>query len=271
MKPLLQDARHYQMIFLLSFLTYGYFALDWGIEGHQILIIFISGLATHSVFAWRYKLSLDSYKSVLISCTSLSILLRADQTWVYAVAAILAVSAKFIFRFQQRHFINPANAGIILCILLTGKAWLNTGQWGSQALWIFLLGSMGFIVTGTVKRVDVALSFFFSFVLLQYARTVLYLHWPIDHLLHQFANGSMILFTFFMITDPVSTPSHRYVRIGWGILVAITSFILSNFYYLSTAPLWSLFIYSMATPILNYYFPATAFRWHSKSKQLITS
>ncbi|MFK7968736.1 MAG: RnfABCDGE type electron transport complex subunit D [Bacteroidia bacterium] len=37
-------------------------------------------------------------------------------------------------------------------------------------------------------------------------------------------NGSLLLFTFFMITDPMTTPNARKPRIVWAILIGIVSF-----------------------------------------------
>ena len=207
------------------------------------------------------KLPRHTLKSSAISCLSLSILFKADHVKWYALAAAIMVLAKFIVTDRGKHFINPANFAIIATILISGHAWISPGQWGAETQLIFLVGALGFWVSSRVNRMDVAIAFFISFAGLQAYRTIGYLHWPLDHLAHQLSTGSLLLFTFFMITDPVPSPQNTYVRWIWGMGIGMFSFALGNYYFVQGAPLWALFAFSFLTPFLNRMFSGTPFRW----------
>ena len=266
MKTFFQDARHYQLLFLSTFLMYGLTQLDWDTRWQEIATLFVVALALHTIFIFFFKLPWDNLKSTLISCLSLSILFKADHLLWYGVAATVMVLSKFIVIHQGKHFVNPANFAIMSTILLSGHAWISPGQWGAQTQLIFLIGALGFWVSSRVQRMDVALAFFFTFLALQTYRTILYLHWPVDHLMQQFSTGSLLLFTFFMITDPVPSPKHATMRLLWGMGIGCTSFILANYYFVQGAPLWALFGFSFVTPIINILFKGETFQWKPLAK-----
>ena len=56
------------------------------------------------------------------------------------------------------------------------------------------------------------------------------LQWPLDYFIHSVSTGSLLLFTFFMISDPKTSPNHPVARIIWAVLIALSHFIspLSN-------------------------------------------
>lgn len=219
------------------------------------------GLGLHALFIAYFKLPWHTLKSSIISCLSLSILFKADHIMWYALAASIMVVSKFILKHQGKHIINPANFAIIATILLSGHAWISPGQWGAQTQLIFLIGALGFWVSSRVHRMDVALAFFITFMGFQFYRSILYLHWPLDHFIQQMSTGSLLLFTFFMITDPVPSPKHPIARIAWGMGIGFVSFYLGNYYFIQGAPLWTLFGFSFLTPLINTFFKGETFSW----------
>jgi Na+-transporting NADH:ubiquinone oxidoreductase subunit NqrB len=118
------------------------------------------------------------------------------------LAAFLTVAPKYLFRIGNKHFFNPSAFGIVVTILLTGNAWLSPGQWGANAVIFFFVLTLGFIVVTRVQKLDVSLEFLITFIALLYWRQVYVLHWPMDHFLHSVSTGSLLLFSFFMISDP---------------------------------------------------------------------
>ena len=177
------------------------------------------------------------------------------------LAGLLSISSKFIFRFRGKHIFNPTNFGIIITILFTHAAWISPGQWGNNGLLVFSIGLTGLIVLLSVKRLDTALAFLLTFCLLSFIRSVVIVGWSYDVFLHQFTSGTLLLFTFFMITDPVSTPSHKHARIIWASLVAMLAFYLSNYQFINGAPLWALFFISPLTFFLDKLFVHRKFSW----------
>jgi len=77
-----------------------------------------------------------------------------------------------------------------------------------------------------------------------------------------------LLFTFFMITDPVTTPRHPKARLVWASAVALLAFGMTHWFYMYTAPLYALIILAPMTPLLNKFFPAERFRWASQQSNI---
>ena len=128
-------------------------------------------------------------------------------------------------------------------------------------LLLFAIGAMGSIVVFKVGRIDLPLVFLATFGGLEFIRTKLYLGWPLDHFTHQMTNGTLLLFAFFMITDPKTTPNSRKARLIWAALLGLATFLLSTQMYIHTAPIWVLFFITPVTVLLDYYFKQKKFEW----------
>lgn len=261
LKGELQDARYLQIAYLASFLCYGIYQLGWEIKAVNFITTLSVAVVTQLAGAYITKQPYSSVKSALITVMGLTLLMRSPDIWVYGLAAFLAVAGKFIIRFNGKHIVNPANFGIIATILLTGQAWISPGQWGNQAALLFMIGAAGMMVVFKVGRFDLALPFLFTFAGLEFYRIVLYQGWPMDFFWHKLLNGSLMLFTFFMITDPKSTPNHKAGRIIFAMAVAALAFWLGNFKFVNVAPVWALFILSPLTILFDKILRGERFQW----------
>ncbi|TVQ50062.1 MAG: hypothetical protein EA365_00040 [Gloeocapsa sp. DLM2.Bin57] len=154
--------------------------------------------------------------------------------------------------------------------LLTPDAWVSPGQWGTSSWYVILFLSTGMMIVKKVGRRDTCLSFLSVYIGLTITRN-LWLGWSWDVIQHQLSNGSLLLFAFFMITDPRSTPKAQVSRIIWGVSIAIVSFSLQTIWYIPTGLFWSLFILSPVTILLDWFRSAPEFHWQNSlisSKQL---
>lgn len=261
LKELIKDARYYQITYLLFFLLYGIFALGWDTDLFSFITTVTACILTQAVGTYFTSKDYSTIKSALISAFSLCLMLKFNSLTTVVIASVLSIGSKFILRYNNKHIFNPTNFGIITTILLTGDAWISPGQWGSDGILVFLIGACGLIVLVKVKKLDTAITFFCTFLGLNFIRNVLYLNWPLDFFTHQLTSGTLLLFTFFMITDPVSTPSSSKARIIWAFLVGVLAFFLSNKLYIHGAPVWALFFLSPLTPLFDKLFKQEKFKW----------
>ncbi len=267
------DARHYQILYLGAFLLLGIKLLGWDAEIGAFLTLISTALITQLYFIRRYvphQLQspdgwINALKSPLITALGLCLLLKANDIWILAFAAALAIASKFLIRIKGKHVFNPANFGIMAAILLTGNAWVSPGQWGSSFILLFALGVLGCFILLKVGRIDTSITFLATFSGLEFIRSVLYLGWGVDFWLHQLSSGALLLFTFFMITDPVTTPNSQKGRIIWAALIGILSFFFTNWFYAHTAPIIALFISAPITAILDRIFIGQRFQWQATS------
>src|SRR4029078_12060826 len=177
--------------------------------------------------------------------------------------ALLTVASKYILRFNKKHIFNPSAFGIVATILLTKDAWLSPGQWGSNAVIFFGVITFGTIVVTRVQKLDISLAFLLTFIGLLFWRQVYVLGWSLDYFIHSISTGSLLLFTFFMISDPRTSPNHRIARIIWAILIAGVSFYLAAFKWKYNTAIWMLVAFAPLVPLLDRTFKAEAFHWTS--------
>lgn len=266
------DARHYQVLFLMGFLLFGIFTLDWEVSLLRFNITLLTCLGVQAIGIHFTTKDYSGLKSALISAFSLCLMFHANSLWTVALAAVLSISSKFFIRWKGKHIFNPTNFGIIATILITrmitpgGDAWVSPGQWGSNAMLFFLVGIAGLVVLLRVKRLGTAIAFLATFLGLAYARDIIYQGWPMDYFVHKLTSGSLLLFTFFMITDPVQTPSSPWARIIWAAMIGALAWYMNAMLQIQhAAPLWALFFLSPLVPLFDRFMPGERFSWIKKT------
>lgn len=266
-----KDPRQFQITFLSIFLLFGSLALGWHTELVKFLLTFSVCLLTQAFFTYKTGGSYSSLRSALISALSLCLMLKTNLLFTTLLAAFLSIAGKFVIRFKNKHVFNPTNFGIIMTLVLTGDAWISPGQWGSDALFIFFIGLLGLTVLLEVKRLDTAFAFLLAFGTYHFLRSSVYLGWTTDVVFHQFSSGTLLLFAFFMITDPVTTPNHLKARIAWAAAIGLLAAFLQTRYWINGAPLWALFLLSPFTPLIDLFFKGDKFEWNRKKTYALTT
>ncbi|MEA5576406.1 RnfABCDGE type electron transport complex subunit D [Anabaena sp. UHCC 0451] len=256
-----KDIRDYQILFLSLFLILGIGTRDWTLRPELILIAIATCLVTQSIFSSvTTKEANINLRSPLITALGLSLLLRADHWTTMVLAATTAIGSKFVFQTGDKHFFNPANFGIISALALTPDAWVSPGQWGEEWWYCLLFVGTGGMILNRVGRWDTTAAFLGAYSLLEAVRNI-WLGWTWDVYLHRLMSGSLLLFALFMVTDPRSIPNAPIGRIIWAVSIAIITFILRNYFYLSTAVFWALFALAPLTILIDTLWFAPRFSW----------
>ncbi len=254
-----RDARLWQIAALGSLLAWNISSLSLGASLVPSLVAILAALATQAIAtALGLSKQLD-LRSPLITGFSLALLIRGDGLWVPALAAVLAIGSKFAFRIRGKHIWNPAAFGIFL-LLATGHAWVSPGQWGAGAFIVTLIVFAGILVLSRAARLDTALAFLGAHLGLLLLRAA-WLGDPLAIPLHQVENGALLLFAFFMITDPRTTPNHRWARIAFAVAVAALAHWLAFFGQVRPALYVALVGLAPLVPLLDLILPASEFRW----------
>jgi enediyne biosynthesis protein E5 len=264
-----RDPRYYQIAVLSSLLIYGVGRLGFDVSLLQIVILLGSVLITQFLCGKLTATAAFDPRSALISGLSLCLLLRANSPLLLIVTAVITIASKFIFRWKRKHIFNPTNFGIVAMIVLTEAVWVSPGQWGSKLYFAFLMACLGGLVIHRAMRSDVSYAFLFSYVAILFGRAF-WLGDPWAIPLKQLQSGALLLFTFFMISDPKTTPDSRPGRVIFGILVAAGAAYVQFGLYRTNGLLWSLAIFSALTPLLDYVLPGTKYQWDSLKPSLHT-
>lgn len=159
------------------------------------------------------------------------LLMPLEQLWVVAFASSAAIASKQLFRVyiggKLRHFLNPSNFGITLALLLFPSVGIAPPYQFSEATggaldWIlpFLIICLGSLLnTKFTGRIPLILAWLGAFMLQAAIRSALN-GTPFVAALMPMTGFAFILFTFYMVTDPATSPAKRGNQIAFGAGVA---------------------------------------------------
>jgi enediyne biosynthesis protein E5 len=253
------DARHFQIVALSSLLLVNFTWIDFGANPLYSALAILSALATQVVCSLLAGLPID-LRSPLITGLSLSLLLRADAPWLPALAGVIAIASKFIFRLDGKHIWNPAGFAIVVLLFTQHGVWISPGQWGTGIWLAALLVFFAILVLQAAQRSDIALFFLGSHAALLVGRAV-WLGDPLAIPLHQLQSGSLLIFAFFMISDPRTAPDSRLGRLLFALSVAALGYYLAFFMQMRPALYVALIALSPLTLLLDRIIPAKRFAW----------
>ena len=256
----LGDPRHYQIAALSLLLAVNIASLDLGARVLPSALALASALLTQIACSRIWRLPRIDLRSPLITGLSLSLLLRADEPWVYAAAGVIAISSKFLLRLDGKHLWNPAGLAIVVLLFGTNHVWISPGQWGASLWFAALLAFLAILVLQAARRADISLFFLGAHAGLLLGRA-LWLGDPLAIPLHQLESGSLLIFAFFMISDPRTTPDARPGRLLLALAVALMAHWLAFFMQMRPALYVALIAISPLTPLLDRILPAQRFQW----------
>jgi hypothetical protein len=147
-----------------------------------------------------------------------------------AFAAAAAIGSKAIFRVRAgtgtRHFFNPSNFGITLTLLLFPWVGIappyqfteNVSGWVDWALPALFIVIGSFLNARFTKKIPVVLAWVSGFSLQAVVRSALH-GTPVPAALLPMTGVAFLLFTFYMVTDPATTPGpwRRQILFGAGV------------------------------------------------------
>jgi enediyne biosynthesis protein E5 len=261
------DARHFQIAALATLLTFNIAFLDFGAKPLNSALAIVAAVAMQALCSRILHLPAVDLRSPLITGLSLSLLLRADAPWLYVAAAAMAIASKFVLRARGKHIWNPAGFAIVALLLIVPEnVWISPGQWGTGVWFATLVSFLAFMVLNAAGRADVALFFLASHGALLLARAA-WLGDPLAIPLHQLQSGSLLIFAFFMISDPKTTPDSRRGRLLFAFAVALLAHWLAFRWQMRPALYLALIALSPLTFMIDRIFPAARFTWTRPAPQ----
>jgi Na+-translocating ferredoxin:NAD+ oxidoreductase RnfD subunit len=179
-----------------------------------------------------------------------------------SATAVVTIASKFVLKWHDKLVFNPTNFGLVAILLLTNQVWVSPAQWRSKMFFAFLIASAGGVVVYRAARSDVTYAFLLAYASILFGRAF-WLGDPSAILLKQLQSGALLLFAFYMISDPKTTPNSRAGRIMFAVLVAIGAGYVQFGLYRTNGLLWSLAVCSIFTPLIDQLLPGTKYAWNA--------
>ena len=219
------------------------FEQAWATPVVGVLTAYLTEIILEVLTAWRFGrkprflaggvAAIDFLLAPHISGLAVSMLLYAnDRLWPIAFAAAVAIASKYLFRVGLNgancHVYNPSNLGITATLL--AFPWVGIAQpymftENLRGGWDWFLPAL-IVCTGTflntrfTKRIPLILGWLSTFVL-QAAVRHFVLGSSFLAALNPMTGVAFLLFTFYMVTDPPTTPRTRWGQVAFGASVAV--------------------------------------------------
>jgi hypothetical protein len=294
--PDVRDPRLHVALVVVSLQVLGQTVLHFDISIAQILIAVATCAAIevaitvsrHRVIAWP--------ASALLTGNGVAFVLRVPGTrhgdwwsmrgaWIFAAVGAVSLLSKYLIRVDGRPLFNPSNFGLVLAFLVLGSGrvdpldfwWVRPGIALTVALTIIVVG--GLILAWRVKMFGLVASFGLTYAaalgVLAARGHCITARWHIGPVCNGYfwtvlvTSPEVLVFMFFMITDPKTVPHGRIARNLYGAGIALVFVALAapqrTEYATKVALLGALTVVCATRPFLERLVSASATRRNKQS------
>ena len=162
--------------------------------------------------------------------------------WIFAGTAAVSLLSKYAITFRGRHIFNPSNFGLVLCFVLLGPEHADplAFWWGPMSVWLalalVLIVGGGLKILSRLKLVGIAVGFWLTFAsgvaVLAAAGHEMTAPWHLGPIAGSdlwwllVTSPEVLVFLFFMITDPRTIPETGRGRRIYAISVGLVACLL---------------------------------------------
>ncbi len=251
--PRLDDARLHTAAVIISIHIVGVAALGFRVSVPQILAAILAAAAVDVFVDWRRTGQLVWPASGMLTGSGVALILRqvgmdrADYwSWsgwyLFALVAGVSVLSKHLIRLRGSHVFNPSNLGLVVGFLLLGSKtiepldfwWAPIGPWMGLAYAIIVIG--GVVITRRLQLLEMAVGFWLVFAsslgVLAFSGHCMTAAWSVDPVCGAefwsilVTSPEVLVFLFFMITDPKTVPAGRVARLAFAGSLAVAATLL---------------------------------------------
>lgn len=251
--PSVRDPRVHLAAVILSIHVLGQVGLGFRVSVVQILAAILTCAVIEVAWTLHRTGTLVWPASALLTGSAVALILRVLGTengdywstrgwYVFALAGGLALLTKYAIKFRGSHVFNPANVALVAAFLVLGSArvepldfwWGPLDGWLVAAYAIILAG--GLLITRRLHLLAMSAAFWITLAagigVLAASGHCMTARWAFGPVCGSrfwwviVTSPEILIFVFFMITDPKTVPAGRVARIAFGVSVAVASTLL---------------------------------------------
>ena len=196
----------------------GYFSAPFSALLWSVAVLSISAWISNKLFA-RIFGAVTNVESSLITALILALILvpaefsDINDSIILAAVAVVASASKYILVFRKKHIFNPAALALAMSVPLFGAL---TAWWASGSIFllpIIIIG--GLIIAYKLQKFDLITAFFAASLI---TIAIISPNFVVG-VQAAFLYSAIFFFVFVMLTEPLTMPNTRALRIGYGILI----------------------------------------------------
>ncbi len=280
--PKIRDPRLHVAAVVITIHVLGQLGLNFWVSVPQILSAILTAAIIEVAVTFRRTRSFVWPASAMLTGSGVALILRVpgtppDDPWsthawyIFAGVAAFSLLTKYVIRYRGSHLFNPSNIGLVVTFVVLGSTrvepldfwWAPLNSSMIMAYTVILMG--GLLITRRLRLLAVAGTFWITLAvglgLLAAAGHCMTARWAftpvcgLDYWRVIMFSPELLIFLFFMITDPKTVPSGRVGRVLFGFLVALACTLMmapqTDEFGTKVALLGGLVVMCAARPILD--------------------
>ena len=251
--PNLRDPRLHVAAVIITIHVLGQVGLHFWVSVPQILAAMLTCAILEVVLTFRQTRSFVWPASAMLTGSGVALILRVvgtppDAPWnthawyVFAAVAGFSLLTKYVIRYRGSPVFNPSNIGLVIAFIVLGTSrvepldfwWAPLNIWMAAAYTVIIVG--GLLITARLHLLALAATFWVGLTVgvgvlagSGHCMTARWAFAPVcgfDFWRVIVTSPEVLIFLFFMITDPKTAPAGRVGRVAFGLLVAVVSTLL---------------------------------------------